>query len=204
MEAILHIMTILINLRCCHGNLLLWMCRETEKWRNLHICQNIDLILLKFGVGGYFWILNPKSTKNFYTTSFWRQNDMKVKYPYIACTKCIWRHYDVAFCSIFLKTSFFLLLTKDYQYTKFALIWVKENKVTGWGAESAPQVENVSNRPGEIGLSWLSLNCWTTLLFCFFSSRIPWYLGPILIPKIFSYTVQRASLKNDRIYVLKL
>ena len=65
MGVILHMMTILINLRCCHGNLLLWMCCGIETWRNLHIWQNIGLILLKFGVGGYFLILNPKSIKKF-------------------------------------------------------------------------------------------------------------------------------------------
>ena len=54
MRVIFHIMTILIGLRCCHGNLWLWMCLATEKWRNLHICQDIGLILFKFGVGGYF------------------------------------------------------------------------------------------------------------------------------------------------------
>ena len=41
----------------------------------------------------------------------------------------------------------------DYHHTKFGLIWGKERKVTE-GAESAPpQVENVLNRPGEIGLN---------------------------------------------------
>ena len=65
-------------------------------------------------------------------------NDMKVKYPYIVCRKCIWRHYDVTFCSMFLKTSIFLLFNRDYQHTKFGLIWVKESKVMERGAESAP------------------------------------------------------------------
>ena len=151
MGVILHITTILISLRCCHGNFLLWMCHGKEKWRNLHIYQDIGLTLLKFGVGGYFWILNPESTKKIYTTSIWRQNDVKVKYPYIACRKGIWRHYDVAFCSIFLKTSIFVLLIRDYQHTKFGLIWVKDRKVTE-GGRFCPQVENVLNRPGEIGL----------------------------------------------------
>ena len=43
MGVILHIMTILINLRCCHGNLLF-----------CYIFQDIGLILLKFGAGGIF------------------------------------------------------------------------------------------------------------------------------------------------------
>ena len=60
----------------------------------------------------------------------------------------LWRH----LLFNFLKTSIFLLLIRDYQHTKFGIIWVKESKVTE-GGESAPQVENVLNRPGEIGLS---------------------------------------------------
>ena len=41
----------------------------------------------------------------------------------------------------------------DYHHTKFGLIRIKESKVTKGGrADSAPQVENVLNRPGEIGL----------------------------------------------------
>ena len=40
----------------------------------------------------------------------------------------------------------------DYHHIKFGLIWMKGSKVTEGGAESAPQVENVLKRPGEIGL----------------------------------------------------
>ena len=39
----------------------------------------------------------------------------------------------------------------DYLHTKFGLIWIKETKVTD-GDGICPQVENVLNRPGEIGL----------------------------------------------------
>ena len=133
MGVILHKMTILINLRCCHGNFLLWMCRGREKWRNLHICQDIGLILLKFGVEGYFWILNPKSTKVYIR----RHSDVKMTWRQNTHTSLaenfIWRHYDVTFCSIFLKTSIFLLLIREYQHSKFGLIWVKESKVTERG-----------------------------------------------------------------------
>ena len=67
----LHLMTILINLRCCHGNLLLWMCRGIEKWRNFYICQDwrnfyicqdVGFILLKIGAGGK--LLHSKSKIN--------------------------------------------------------------------------------------------------------------------------------------------
>ena len=135
---ILHIMTILIDIRCCHGNHLFWMCCGIEKWRNLHICQDIGLILLKFGSRGYFRILKRKSTIKLYTTSFWRQNDVKIKYQYIACRKCIWRDYHVTFCLRFLKTSVYPLFMSDYYHTKFGLIWVKESKVTGVGADFTP------------------------------------------------------------------
>ena len=65
MGVMLHIVIFLICLRCCHSNLLLCMCRGIKKGRKLHICQDIGLILLKFGAGGYFWILSPKSTIKF-------------------------------------------------------------------------------------------------------------------------------------------
>ena len=89
---------------------------------------------------------------------------MKVKYPCIACRKRISRHYDVTFCSIFVKTSIFLLLIRDYQHTKFGLIWVKEGKVT--------EVKNVLNRPGEIGLKDIN----NTMC------EIIWLINTIIIP----------------------
>ena len=74
---------------------------------------------------------------DFYTTSFWCQNYLKVKYPYITCRKCIWRHYDFTFCLIVLKTSIYFLLMTDFHHSKFGLIWIKKNKITE-GAESPP------------------------------------------------------------------
>ena len=57
------------------------------------------------------------------------------------------------FVPFFLKTPIFVLLIRNYQHTKFGLIWLKENKVTEGGRNPPPpQVENVLNRPGEIGL----------------------------------------------------
>ena len=44
----------------------------------------------------------------------------------------------------------------EYHHTKFGLIWIKENKVTEGGRNPPPQVENVLNRPGEIGLNFNS------------------------------------------------
>ena len=47
----------------------------------------------------------------------------------------------------------------DYLHTKFGLIWIKETKVTeGQNGQNLPppQVENVLNRPGEIGLKMTS------------------------------------------------
>ena len=41
----------------------------------------------------------------------------------------------------------------DYHHTKFGLIWIKESKVTEGGGIRLPQVENVLNRSGEIGLN---------------------------------------------------
>ena len=45
---------------------------------------------------------------------------------------------------------------RDYHHTKFGLIWIKESKLLRGGGgriPPPPQVENVLNRPGEIGLS---------------------------------------------------
>ena len=42
----------------------------------------------------------------------------------------------------------------DYRHTKFSLIWIKESKVTEGGGNPPPQVENVLNRPGGIGLMY--------------------------------------------------
>ena len=41
----------------------------------------------------------------------------------------------------------------DYHHAKLGLIWSKESKVTEGGGIRPPQVENVLNRPGEIGLT---------------------------------------------------
>ena len=40
-----------------------------------------------------------------------------------------------------------------YLHTKFGLIWIKETKVTKGGGIRPPQIENVLNRPDEIGLN---------------------------------------------------
>ena len=41
---------------------------------------------------------------------------------------------------------------RDYHHIKFGLTWIKESKVTEGGGIRPPLVENVLNRPGEIGL----------------------------------------------------
>ena len=66
------------------------------KWRNLHIFQDIGLILLKFGAGGYFWILNPKSTIKFLydviLTSKWREGKMPIYHSQKIHITSLWRH----------------------------------------------------------------------------------------------------------------
>ena len=142
MGVILHMMTILINLRCSHGNILLWMCHGIEKWRNLHIWQSIGLILLKFGVGGYFWILNPKSIKKFLydviLTSKWREGKIAIYRLQKMHMTSLWRH----LLFNFLKTSFFLLLIRDYQHTKiwFNLGQGKQSYGGGGGRNLTPRL----------------------------------------------------------------
>ena len=133
MGVILYVMTILINLRCCHGNLLLWMCRGIEKWRNLHICQDIGLILLKFGAGGVFLDCKSKINNKIFIR---RHSNVKMTWRYITYISLEENAYDVTFCPIFLKTSIYLLLMTDYLHTKFGLIWIKETKVTEGGGGS--------------------------------------------------------------------
>ena len=153
MGVILHTVTILINFRCCHGNLLLWMCRGIEKWRNLDICQDIGLIFIKFGAGGYFRIPNPKSTIKFsydvILMSKWREGEIPIYGLQKMHMTSLWRH----LLFNFFKTSIYILLMRDYHHTKFGSIWIKDSKVTEGGRNPPPsQVENVLNRPGEIGL----------------------------------------------------
>ena len=137
MGVILHIMTILINLRCCHGNLLLWMCRGSEKWGNLHICQDIGLILLKFGVGGYFWILNPKSTKNFLydviLTSKWREGNIPIYRLQKMHMTSLWRHLLFNF---FEKVNFF----SSYKGLSAHQIWFNlgQGKKSYGGGQNPP------------------------------------------------------------------
>ena len=68
----------------------------------------------------------------------------------------------------------------DYHVTKFSLIWRKESKVTegGGGGRGGIQVENVLNRPGEIGLNYVTtfleyrILLFTDLLPVFFFSAL--------------------------------
>ena len=77
-------------------------------------------------------------------------------------------HMTSLFIQFFFKTSICIFLMRDYHQTKFGLIWIEESKVTegggGGGVESALHVENVLNRPGEIGLK-LSINLSSMNLF---------------------------------------
>ena len=63
-------------------------------------------------------------------TSFWRQNNVKVKYIYIACRKCIWCYYDLTFCPIFFlkrQFAFFSWWTTRPQQIWFNLDQAKQN-----------------------------------------------------------------------------
>ena len=48
----------------------------------------------------------------------------------------------------------------DYHHTKFGSIWIKEGKITEGGRNPTrpPQVVNVLNRPGEMGLNDMTLD----------------------------------------------
>ena len=87
-------------------------------------------------------------------------------YAYISLAE---NAYEVIMTSSFVqyfKTSIYFLHMMDYHHIKFGLIWMKESKVTrGEGQNpTLPQVENVLNRPGEIGLT-LSRPCFSQLMY---------------------------------------
>ena len=64
----------------------------------------------------------------------------------VAWRKCIWRHYGVTFCPIFLKTSIFLLLMTDYHHIKFDLIWINYGGGVppGWEHIQSPRWDRVN------------------------------------------------------------
>ena len=128
-----------------------------RKVKTLAYLPEYWLDLAQIWCRGYFWILNPKSTKLFLydviLKSKWREGRIPIYRLHKMHMTSLWRH----LLFNFLKTSIFLLLIRDYQHTKFGLIWVKESKVMEGGRSAPLQVENVLNRPGEIGLRWGSL-----------------------------------------------
>ena len=169
------------NLRCCHGNLLYLpglkklLCLP-GCW--FHFAQN-------WCRGVNFCILNPKSTVKFLydviLTSKWRKSKIFIYHLQKMHMMSLWRH----FLSNFSKTSIYLLM-RDYHHAKVDLISVKESKVP------SRQVENVLNRPGEIGLTlsgpggggtqwpgWPNsqLPIWNLLLY---DAQACWLLGSIL------------------------
>ena len=62
----------------------------------MYICQDIGLILLKFGAGGYFWILSPKSTLKFLCdvifTSKWREGKIPIYRLQKVHITSLWRY----------------------------------------------------------------------------------------------------------------
>ena len=68
---------------------------------------------------GYFWILNPKSTKYFYTMSFLRQNDVKVKYH----KSPVENAYDVIMVSPFVQFFENINISSSYKGLSSHQIW---------------------------------------------------------------------------------
>ena len=102
---------------------------------------------------GYFWILNPKSTRNFLydviLTSKWREGKMPIYRLQKMHMTSLWRYLLFNF---FENVNFF----SYYKGLSAYQIWFnlgQGKRSYGGGTESAPpQVENVLNLPGEIGL----------------------------------------------------
>ena len=126
---------------------------RNRKMKKLAYFPRYWLILLKFGAGGYFWILNPKSTIKFIyhviLTSKWREGKMPIYCLQKMHITSLWRH---------LWSKFFenVNLSSSYDGLSPYQIWFNlEQGKQNYGGGRNPllsQVENVLNCPGEIGL----------------------------------------------------
>ena len=96
MGVILHVMTIVINLQCYHGNFLLWMCHRMRKVKKLTYLPGYWLDLAQIWWSGYFWILNPNSTiKISYDVilmSKWREDILPIYCLQKMHITSLWRH----------------------------------------------------------------------------------------------------------------
>ena len=128
---------------------------RNRKVKKLACLPGYRLDLAQILCRGYFWILNPKSTKenlcDVILTSKWREGKIPIYRLQKMHMTSFWRH----LLFIFWKTSIFLLLIRDYQHTKFGLIWVKESKVRrggggdgfrppGWECIKSPRWDRVN------------------------------------------------------------
>ena len=105
---------------------------------------------------------------------------------------------------MFLKTSIYLLLMTDYLHTKFGLIWIKESYGVTEGERNPPpppKVENVLNRPGEIGLSpSLFARLFNLLKLTSLSFLTSTYSKTIII--LFSLDTYENEAKKEKIHIL--
>ena len=76
-----------------------------------------------------------------------------------------------------------------YLHTKFGLIWIKETKVTEGGRNPPPQVENVLNRPGEIGFKTVNKSEYKFL-------STPFLGHPVDLHKIHNIQIKSEGLNN--------
>ena len=131
------------------------MCHGIEKWRNLHICQDMGLIFLKFGGGGYFWILNPKSRIQ-------RHSNVKMKWRYITYISLAEIAYGVIMMSPFVRFFENVNLSSSYDRLSPQQIWFNldqgnqsygggggaewaESALPGWECIKSPRWDRVRN-----------------------------------------------------------
>ena len=118
------------------------MCYGIEKWRNWHICSNL--------MQGVF--LDPKSKINnkilydVILMSKWRKSKIPIFRLQKMHMTSLWRHYF----PIFSKLPFIFFLWGTITTPNLVLIWPRKAKLRRGGG-----VDNVLNRPGEIGLMLL-------------------------------------------------
>ena len=76
---------------------------------------------------------NNKFLHDIILTSKWRKDKIPLYRLWKMRMTSLWRH----FCPIFLKTSTYLLFKKDYNYSKFGLVWISESKVMEKGGRGS-------------------------------------------------------------------
>ena len=171
---ILHVMTIFINLQCCQGNLFVMNVSRNRKMKKLAYLPGYWLDLAQIWCRGYFWIVNPKSTIKFLydviLTSKWREDILSIYCLQETHMTSLWRHLLFKFLENVNLSSYDRLSPNQVWFD------LDEGNQSYRGGRNPPppQVENVLNRPGEIGLRKKNAKLNPKRLFSLFQANGVW------------------------------